>query len=88
VGVIDHYVTAARGAKAAVAQLAAVKLIQIMHALADFHSLGFPQREDADRRGAITPALITNDSNPCQPVHRLPGLPLLRNSIRLYVYQP
>ena len=56
---IDHYVTAARGAKAAVAQLAAVKLIQIMHALADFHSLGFPQREDADRRGAITPALIT-----------------------------
>jgi hypothetical protein len=57
--VIDQYVTAALGAKAAVAQLAAAKLAQMLLALADFHSLGFPQREDADRRSAITPALIT-----------------------------
>ena len=56
--VIDHYVAAALGAIPAVAQLASVKLTEILLAFADLHSLGFPQREDADRRRAVTSALV------------------------------
>ena len=55
---IDHYVAAALGAIPAVAQLASVKLTEILLAFADLHSLGFPQREDADRRRAVTSALV------------------------------
>src|ERR1700758_2360055 len=57
-GVIDHDVAAALGAIPAVAQLTCVELTEKLLALADFHSLGFPQREDAERRRAITPALV------------------------------
>jgi hypothetical protein len=39
-------------------QLAGVELAEKLLAFTDFHSLGFPQREDTDRRRAITPALV------------------------------
>jgi hypothetical protein len=35
-----------------------VELTEKLIAFGDFHSLGFPQREDAERRRAITPALV------------------------------
>jgi len=53
---IDHDVAAALGAIPAVTQLAGVD--EKLLAFANLHSLGFPQREDADRRRAITPALV------------------------------
>src|SRR5215475_9863724 len=56
--VIDHDVAAALGAIPAVAQLAGVELTEKLLAFTDFHRVGFPQRKDADRRGAITPALV------------------------------
>ena len=49
---------AALGAIPAVAQLAGAEVAEKLLAFADLHSLGFPQREDADRRSAITPALV------------------------------
>ena len=55
-GMIDHDVAAALGAIPAVTQLAGVD--EKLLAFANLHSLGFPQREDADRRRAITPALV------------------------------
>ena len=55
---IDHHVAAALGAIPAVTQLACVELGEKVLAFANLHSLGFPQREDADRRRAITPALV------------------------------
>ncbi len=57
-GMIDHHVAAALGAIPAVTQLAGVEFIEKLLAFANLHSLGFPQREDADRRRAITPALV------------------------------
>jgi len=57
-GMIDHHVAAALGAIPAVTQLAGVEFTEKLRALANLHSLGFPQREDADRRRAITPALV------------------------------
>jgi hypothetical protein len=35
-----------------------VELTEILLAFADLHSLGLPQREDADRRRAVTSALV------------------------------
>jgi hypothetical protein len=35
-----------------------MELTEELLAFADFHILGFPQREDADRCRAITPALV------------------------------
>ena len=55
-GMIDHDVAAALGAIPAVTQLAGVD--EKLLAFANLHGLGFPQREDADRRRAITPALV------------------------------
>src|SRR5262249_53940615 len=55
---IDHDVAAALGAIPAVAQLTGVGLTQKMPAFCDFYSLGFSQREDADRRRGITPAFV------------------------------
>jgi hypothetical protein len=55
-GMIDHDVATALGAIPAVTQLAGVD--EKLLAFANLHSLGFPQREDADRRRAITPALV------------------------------
>ncbi len=57
-GMIDHDVAAALGAIPAGAQLAGVEFTEKLLAFANLHSLGFPQREDADRRRAITPALV------------------------------
>ena len=57
-GVMDHHVAAALGAIPAVAQLTCVELTEKLLAFADFHSLGFPQREDAERGRAITPAFV------------------------------
>ena len=57
-GMIDHHVAAALGAIPAVAQLACVELGEKVLAFTDFHSVRFPQCEDADRRRAITPALV------------------------------
>ena len=55
---IDHHVAAALGAIPAVTQLAGVEFTEKLRAFANLHSLGFPQCEDADRRRAITPALV------------------------------
>jgi len=53
-GMIDHHVATALGAIPAVTQLAGVEFTEKLLAFANLHSLGFPQREDADRRSAIT----------------------------------
>src|SRR5690349_4559568 len=55
---IDHDVATALGAIPAVTQLAGVEFTEKLLAFANLHSLGFPQCEDADRRRAITPALV------------------------------
>ena len=57
-GMIDHHVATALCAIPAVTQLAGVEFTEKLLAFANLHGLGFPQREDADRRRAITPALV------------------------------
>src|SRR5882724_9548513 len=85
---IDHQVAAALGAIPAVTQLAGVEFTEKLRAFANLHSLGSPQREDADRRRAITPALVAMTVTHVRAAHRSLRLPPPRSNICLCASPP